>query len=405
MKLARGAVAFENVNLADPDTFPDVGLDEYWRLRRAEQSPYLHPATASGPPFWVLSRYRDVLTLYQDHERFSSYAGNMLPSLHKPGGDPAAGKILALTDPPRHTAVRAMLLKSLTPRTRNYIVTQLQNRVNGLIAAAREQGTVDFAAVVAQRIPIATICDLVGFPTEDHALLLEWSMKALAADGDEDVGDDVWAARNDLLLYCAELAEERRAEPRDDLLSALVMGTVGGEPLSTEEVILNLYGLLLAGDQTARMAMTGAVHALAQHPQQWRALKSGDVPMAAAVEEILRWTTPLTHVGRTATTDVEMGGQLIAAGDLVTGWNSSANRDPESFAEPDVFDLVRTPNKHLSLGHGHHFCLGSYLGRAEVTAVLSALCPTVESIELCGIPTRTRSTVLQGFDSLSVRFG
>ena len=399
------AEPLDGVDLGRPDTFTTGGIDVYWQRRRAAQPVHRHPATSAGPAFWVLARYRDVLALYQDHERFSSYSGNMLPSLHKSGGDPAAGMTLALMDPPRHTAMRAMVLRSLTPRTRGYIVHQLQYRVDKLIAAARELGECDFAAEVARQIPTATICDLIGVPAADHARVLGWSIAAMTPDDDADVDGQMWAARNELLAYCADLADERREEPRDDLMSALVAGSVDGEPLSDDEVMLNVYGLLLAGDHTSRLAMTGAAQALGAHPAQWAALKAGEVGLDVAVEEVLRWSTPMMHVGRTATADAEIGGELIRAGEIVTGWNYSANRDPEAFADPDVFDLSRSPNKHLALGYGQHFCLGSYLGRAEVAAVLRALRATVTTIEPAGPPARIRSTVLQGFRALPLRLG
>jgi cytochrome P450 len=391
-------------DLTDPGTFIRDDIDEYWCRARAEAPVFQHPATDAGPAFWVLSRYHDVLALYQDDTRFSSFRGNMLPSLHKPGGDPAAGKTLALTDGVPHKAVRAMLLKALTPRSRKLICDRLQARVDELVQAACAVGTFDFAEAVAGRIPIGTVCDLIGFPPDDHPALLAMSVKALTPDADSEADEEMWLARNELLVYCSAMVAERRARPRDDVLSALIAGRVDGRPLTEDEVVLNVYGLLLAGDHTSRLAMTGAVHAFIRYPDQWRALKTGPDGWDSAVDEVLRWTTPMMHVGRTATVDAELGGRLIHRGELVTGWNSSANRDESVFPEPYSFCLARTPNKHLSFGFGPHYCLGSYLGRAELAALLSALRRQVRHIEPCGDPIRAYSLVLQGFSSLPVRF-
>ncbi|MCX5243620.1 cytochrome P450 [Streptomyces prunicolor] len=390
------------VNLADPVIHVRTDMDRFWNRVRSEQPVYLHPATDAGPEFWVVSRYNDALAVYQDAETFSSGSGNNLPSLHKPGGDPAAGKMVAATDAPRHSAMRRMMLKALTPRVREFVVDRVQARADDLITTALERGSFDFAKDVADHIPIGTICDLLGFPPEDHATLLDLSREALTPEEEGQTAEDVWLVRNELLVHCAELAEDRREDPRDDLMSVLVNTPIDGEPLTEDEVLVNCYGLILAGDHTSRLAMVGAVLNFAQRPEQWQALRNGRVSEAAAVEEILRWTTPVMHIARVATDDVTLGGQEVRKGDLVTVWNSSANRDEAVFDDPEAFDLGRTPNKHLSFGYGPHFCFGSYLGRAEVAAVLNTLCRTVDSFELAGDPKRLYSSFLQGYSSLPI---
>lgn len=392
------------VNLASPETFAAYDMGDYWRRLRDEHPVYRHPATEQGPAFWVLSGYDDVLALLKDDEHFSSRAGNMLPSLHKSSGDPAAGKVLALTDNPRHAAMRTMLLKAFTPRIRQFVVDRLQQRADELIAGLVDAGPFDFAEQVAEQLPIGTICDLLGVPVEDRGLILDLSRDTLSSDEAGQTADDAWLARNELLVYCSELMEQRRAEPRDDLLSAMVNAEVDGELLTDDEVLTNFYGFVLAGDHTSRLAMVGGVQALIEHPEQWRALREGRVPVAGAVDEIIRWTTPVMHVARTAAADVPMGGRLIRTGDIATAWNISANRDPRVFERPDVLDLARTPNKHLSFGFGPHFCFGAYLGRAEISAVLTALIHYVGEIRAEGDPKPIFSTFLRGYSSLPVGF-
>ncbi|WP_020123025.1 cytochrome P450 [Streptomyces canus] len=387
------------VNLADPATFVRLDMDGTWQRIRAERPVWRHPKTSFGPEFWALSRYADVLSLFSD-DRFSSVPGNMLPSLLKAGGDPASGKILALTDNPRHKALRTNFLKAFTPRIRALIADRLQERTDHLIGARIGIGEFDFAREVAEPIPIGTICDLLGFPPEDHERLLELSRDALSSDEVGQTEEDTWLARNELLLHCMQLMEQRRADPQDDLVSVMVNCLVDGEPLTDDEVIVNIYGFILAGDHTSRLAMVSALLEFARRPEQWRALKEARVSQSTAVDEILRWSTPVMHIGRTARADVHLGGQLIRAGDLVTAWTIAANRDESVFPDPGDFDLARKPNKHLSLGHGPHFCLGAYLGRAEITAVLNTLVNTVDSIELAGEPQAVYSTFLRGYSSL-----
>lgn len=391
------------LNLADPATFVRPDIADLWRRLRTEQPVYLHPATPQGPEFWVLTRYVDVLSVYKDPETFSSRRGNMLTSLLT-GGDPASGNLLAVTDPPRHSAVRAMLLKSFSPRVLRQVADGVRDRAERLVTAAVTRGACDFAKDVAEQLPMGTICDLLGVPASDHAELLRLSKQSLSSDEPDQSAEDTRLARNEILLYFADLAHHRRSRPRDDVISALATCRIDGRPLTEEEVVLNCYGLVLAGDETSRLAMTGAVVTFARDPEQWRALTTGRVSLSDAVEEILRWTTPAMHVGRTAQADTIIGGHRIRAGDLVTVWNISANRDEEIFADPETFDLARSPNKHLTFGHGPHFCLGAYLGRAEVAAVVDHMRRTVDEIELSAEPRPLYSTFLRGYSSVPVCF-
>ncbi|MFG2455457.1 cytochrome P450 [Streptomyces sp. NPDC048512] len=390
------------VDLTDPSTFLHTDMEDFWRRVRTEQPVYLHPATDRGSPFWVVSRHADVMAVLQDAERFSSQPGNMMSSLHKPGGDPAAGKILALTDAPRHNAMRTILLKAFSPRIRKGVTDKLQQRVDQILGHAVGTGTFDFAKEVAEVIPMGTICDLLGFPSTDHKYVLDLSREAVSADDEGQTEEDVWLSRNELLIYSQEIIETRREDPQDDLISAMATCRINGEPMTDDEVVVNCYGFILAGDHTSRLAMVGALLAFAQHPDQWRALKDGRISIASAVEEIVRWTTPAMHIGRTATADVTIGGRTIREGEHVILWITSANRDESVFPDPHRFDLARTPNKHLGFGFGPHFCFGSYLGRAEIAAVLKTLVNRVDRIELTGDPKALYSTFLRGYSSLPV---
>jgi cytochrome P450 len=188
------------------------------------------------------------------------------------------------------------------------------------------------------------------------------------------------------------------------VISTIATGLIQGELLSLEEVALNCYSLIIGGDESSRVSAASTVRALAEHPAQWRALRDGRGDLDTAVEEALRWATPSFHFARTATRDHVIGGRQVRAGDIVSMWNISANNDEQAFSNPRRFDLFRSPNKHVALGHGPHYCLGAFLGRAELHALLGVLAATIRDLEVTGPPTRIRSNFLNGYSSLPVRF-
>jgi cytochrome P450 len=211
-------------------------------------------------------------------------------------------------------------------------------------------------------------------------------------------------ARMEIVLYFADLVEWRRRKPSDDVIGVLAGTKVDGAYLDTQDIVLNCYSLLLGGDETSRFSMSAGVHALTEFKDQWVGLRRGDFAIPTAVEEIVRWATPIMHIGRTALADVEVGGKLIRTGEIVTLWNTSANRDEEVFAWPDSLDLGRSPNKHLAFGFGAHFCIGIFLARAEISALLEGLCTFASDIVTAGTPERIYSNVLTGYSSLPVAF-
>jgi len=393
-------VDLAEIDLSDPKTFWTYDMDAVWRRLRDEHPVHRHPATPEGREFWVLSRYDDIMAMYKDDKGFLSAPGNMLESLQKPDGDPAAGEVLVMTDSTDHTALRTVLMKSFTPRIRQLVVDRLQAHVERLVSERVGGPSFDFAHEIADAIPMWVICDLLGFPEEDRPRLLELSRYALSAADSDQTAEERWLIRNELLIYCSEMVDERRDNPGDDLLSRMVEARVDGRPLSDQEIILNLYGFLLAGDHTSRLAMIGALENLGNRPDQWALVRDGEVPMSAVVEEVIRWTSPVMHVGRTAAYDMEFGGAQIKAGDVVTAWNISANRDERFFPDADRFVPGRTPNKHLGFGHGPHFCFGAFLGRAEISTVLSTLSRLTRTVEVTGAAQPLYSTFLRGYSGL-----
>jgi cytochrome P450 len=401
---ARPALAadeLESVDLADARLHAEYDLGPIWRRLRAEAPVYRQEKSAHGPGFWVVTRHADVAAVYRDDERFGSESGNVLDTLLA-GGDSAAGKMLAVTDGAPHRELRNILQKSFAPRALAPLVQSLRSSTVWLLEDALADGECDFASEVAANIPIAAICDLLGVPAADRREILSLTSSVLGSDHGVGSAAETFSAKNEILLYFADLAQSRRDKPYDDVVSVLVDSQVGGRPLTHEEIIFNCYSILLGGDETTRLSMIGAVQALIEHPDQWSALKDGSAPIADAVEEVLRWTTPALHSGRTAAEDVLLDGELIEAGDVVTVWMASANRDEEVFEDPERFDLRRTPNRHLSFAYGSHFCLGAYLARAEIGAVLEGLRATASRMEFAGPTGRVYSNFLSGLCSLPI---
>jgi cytochrome P450 len=227
--------------------------------------------------------------------------------------------------------------------------------------------------------------------------------KAVSADDPNQSDEESRLARGELVMYFSDLVEQMRGVTGEGVIPVLANAEVEGERLSSHDIVLNCYSLLLGGDETSRFSMIAAVDALHREPEQWAALRNGDVELDTATEEIIRWATPIMHVARTALADVEIGTATIRSGDIVTIWNSSVNRDDAVFDRPDALDLGRKPNRHLAFGLGAHFCVGVFLARAEVNALLDALRTHVSRIEPTGKKVPIYSNVLQGNSQLPVR--
>ncbi|MFI6028099.1 cytochrome P450 [Amycolatopsis magusensis] len=391
-----------SIDLTDPHTYVRHDLSGLWRHLRDEQPVHRHPETARGPGFWVVSRYADVQAAARDVKRYTSERGNSLDTLLL-GTDPSGGKMLTTSDPPWHTHLRKLLLRSFSPRALGIIADRVRASTDRLIAEAVLAGDCDVAADVAAHVPLATICDLLDIPDADRAELLRLTKSAVSSDDPDATATDGWMAKNDILFYFAELAGERKDNPHADIVSLLATSEVDGRYLSQSEVVLNCYNLILGGDETTRLAMAGGIDALIDFPEQWRALRDGEADLDTAVEEVLRWTTPAQYYGRVAKQDLEIAGQPIAEGDIVTLWAGSANRDERAFDRPGEFDLGRTPNNHLTFGYGPHFCIGAYLARVELHALLDGFRRLVGGIERRGTPERIYSTLFTGFSRLPVR--
>ncbi|WP_016910035.1 cytochrome P450 [Streptomyces xiaopingdaonensis] len=383
--------------LLDPELHATGDPHALWRRMRAERPVHWHEPGAL-PGFWSLTRYEHVRAVCRDPGTFSSAQGIVLrPESH--GQDPGGGRTLALTDPPRHRRLRAVVADWFTSRSTRSLEESMREVVRSVIAKAISEGTCDFVTDVAARLPLYVICRLMGVPAEDRETLFQ--LAGVAFGTADPVAQS--AAHQEIMQYFVELMYRRMEEPADDLVSMLANRTVEGELLSEDDILLNCDNLLVGGTENVRLATSGGMLALLERPDEWQRLAADPALLPRAVEEILRWTSSANVVMRVATAPTAVAGQPIGAGDRLMLWIPSANRDEQVFAEPDRFDPARRPNRHLALGSGEHFCLGSVLARTEMRVLFRELLDMAVRVEQAGPAVPVRSIVVNGLESLPVR--
>jgi cytochrome P450 PksS len=371
------------VNLASPaftaDPYP------FYAELRAE-APVYQTTLPSRQPAWLLTRYADVLAALKD-ERLVKDRRNTAP-----GGSAKAPWVPAFMrpitqnmldlDPPDHTRLRLLVHKAFTPRR----IAQLHGRIaqlcDELLDAAIARGRLELIEDYALPIPLTIIAELIGVPPEDRAAFRRWSAHAVAASSGADflrALPGIWR----VIRYLRALCAQRRSDPQDDLLSALVQAEEAGDRLSEDELIGMIFLLLLAGHETTVNLIGNAVHTLAQHPEQRERLRERPELIASAVEELARYASPvIMATERYAREDLAIGGVSIRRGELVLGVIASANRDERQFVDPDRLDLARDPNHHLAFGQGMHYCLGAPLARMEAQVALATLLRRLPSLRL-----------------------
>src|SRR5262245_37516654 len=404
-------------DLTDLDLFAAGFPHAIFTRLRGEAPVWFHPPTAhtpGGEGFWVLSRYAEIASVAQDAATFSSESGGdregggtILEDL--PRGF-AAGVLLNMMDDPRHRHIRRLATPAVGVRALVAMEAELRSRCEAIIDAALARGGCDFLVDVAAELPLQAIARLLGIPQADRHRLFGWAT-AMLDYGDRELGEQSaasQAAAAALHQYGVALIEEKRRHPGEDMLSAVVHGQVIGargtpEPLTDLEVAMFFNLLVAAGSETTRNAIALGVDALAADPPAWRLLAAQPDLVPTAVEEMLRWASSTPYNRRTATRDVVLGGGCIRAGDKVSLWWASANRDEQVFDEPFRFDVRRAPNPHLAFGHGAHFCLGAGLARLEMRVVLETLLARVTAVEPTGPLVWTRSNKHTGLKRMPVR--
>ncbi len=400
-----------DVDLTDLDRFAS-GFPHvvFTRLRR-EAPVWFHPPTThtpGGEGFWVISRYADVLAVATDARTYSSErggaregGGTLIEDL--PSGF-ATGVLLNMMDDPRHQKLRRLATSTVSPRALAVLEDELRARTAAIVDAAVARGRCDFLLDVAAELPLQAVARLLGVPQEDRHRLFAWANATLDYDGRDlgELDERTRVAQASMFEYGAWLIGEKRRAPGDDMLSAVLHGTIDDAPPTELESLMFFNLLIAAGSETTRNSLAVGLLALIEHPSAWDALRDDPAVMPTAVEEILRWASSTAYNRRTATCDVTLADRGIAAGDKVTLWWSSANRDEAVFPEPFRFDVRRQPNRHLAFGHGNHFCLGAILARLEIRLVLEALIARVERCALAGPVEWTRSNKHTGIRHMPV---
>lgn len=359
----------------------------------------------SGPGeergFWSLTRYADVEAVAKDPERFCNGEGTQIASRRAEGTGP---RQIHNMDAPQHAPMRRVLTSTFAPRAVEKLVARVEEVTTALLDEALELGEFDFVKVISSRLPLLVFAPMLGVPVEDADLLLRWTNESSSEDPEYSAGPETAAkARDELFAYYAELTAEKRRCPADDVVSTLAHAEVGGAALTQEW--LNPYYMVLtvAGNETTRNLLSGSVALLGERGL-WPQLRDGDDGLLrSGIEEMVRWVSPVVHMRRTATTDVELHGQTVRAGEKVVLWFASANRDERVFDAPEEFRLDRKPNRHLGFGAGPHFCLGAHLARMETRVFYEQVLARKIDIELLGEPDRLLSNWFRGIKRLPVR--
>ena len=397
-------VAYED--LSSPDTFvPGVPFETFDRLRKNDPV-YFHEEP-EGPGFWCVTRYEDLVAINRDNHLFSS---NKRTALFMESDEEmlAQQRLMMLNmDPPMHTRYRLLVNKGFTPRRVNQLGETIRRQANGIIDAVSEKGECDFVTEISAELPLQVIADLLGVPQDDRHLVFDWSNRMIGSE-DPEYNTSAELAQNasmELYSYFNQLSAQRKLDPKEDLITLLLNAEVDGERLT--ELELDLFFLLLsvAGNETTRNAISHGMAALSEHPDQQQRLLDDPSLINSAVEEILRWATPVMHFRRQATAPTQIGDQKIGEDEKVVFWHISANRDESVFDDPYAFDVGRSPNEHVAFGGGGpHFCLGANLARLEMKVFFEELLKRLPDIQVSGEVSRLRSNFINGLKHIPVTF-
>jgi cytochrome P450 len=375
------------VDLSDGRSFKHGFPHEFFTWLRREEPVYWHEPTErtpGGEGFWVVSRHAETLQIARDDATYSSDRGGDRPF----GGTGiedvrGSGHILNMMDDPRHRRVRGLVNQGFTPHNIGKLEGELRERTRRILDDIPDAEPFDFVTRVARELPLQAICIVLGVPQEDRGKLGDWIDQGVERAGTATLAVEF---SRKVASYGAELSARKRLEPADDSLSVIVHARLddGSPPLDDEELASFFLLLFAAGADTTRSAIAGGLKALVENPEQLETLRTRPGVMKTAIEEIVRWTTPSCYKRRTATRDVELCGRKIRAGDKVTYWEMSANRDESVFEKPFEFDIRRSPNPHMGFGNGVHFCLGANLARLEMRVMFEELLARYTAFEFAG---------------------
>jgi cholest-4-en-3-one 26-monooxygenase len=394
-------------DLSDPGTFVS-GVPHAWFRHLRETDP-VHwqpecklPGVPLGPGYWALTRYEDVAFVSKNSGIFSSEEGSsVLSDLRRKDLENMRLQLINM-DPPSHTSLRKLLSPHFKPRTVEATEAHTRAIVAEVLGALAGKTECDFVERVSAPISLRALTAFLGVPEQHSGRFYRWTNQLI---GSSDPGvSNVFRARLavlELFLYAAWLARKRRRTPTDDIWSGLVNAGIDGQSIDRLKLGMNFFLLVIAGNETTRNALSGGVQALCEHPEQMALLQSDPGRLPAAIDEMLRFSTPVMQFRRTAMQDTQVGDQTIRRGDKVVMYYGAANRDPEVFGDPDTFDITRE-GSHLAFGTGTHFCAGSHMARLEMRTTLEALLTRFPKIRLAGPVVRLRSNFINGIKRMPV---
>jgi cytochrome P450 len=401
----------DEIDLSLPELWERHDREEIFATLRRERPVSFHPepefeSFPAGPGYWAIVRYEDVLHVSRHPDLFISGKGSNIPDLPEEVND-LFGSIINM-DAPRHTKLRGIVNRGFTPRQVARVEQYVRDCARQIVDDVSPMGDCDFVTEIAAALPLKIICDMMGIPPSDYRWIFDQTNRVLGGMDPEYGGsiDAAFAAGWELYNYGLALANERLENPRDDISSALMQAEVDGQRLTASELGSFFLLLVVAGNETTRNAISHGMKALTDRPDQrkiWADDFEGVAP--TAVEEIVRWATPVIHFRRTATEDTVIRGQEIKAGEKVVLWYNSANRDGDVFEDPYAFDVLRSPNEHVGFGAGGpHFCLGAHLARREIKVMFEELFRRLPDIRVTGEPELLYSPFIHGIKHMPVSF-
>ena len=397
-----------DIDLCDPENFVAGVPHEWFALLRKEAPVYWHPdPDGQSDGFWAVTRFDDCVGVNRDYEHFSSAAKTSLFADFDDELIEQQRMMMVNMDPPMHTRYRRLVSKGFTPRMIRDLEAKVVVATDAILDSVCEQGTADFVEQISAELPLQVIADLMGVPQEDRHLVFDWSNRMIGSDDPEyqTAGEAAQMASMELYAYASELFGKKRIDPHDDLMSVLTQVEIEGEQLSSFELELFFLLLTVAGNETTRNLISGAMAAFFENPDQWELLRNDRSLLPDAVEEMLRYVTPVMNFRRQTTSAFELGGQQIEADTKVVFFHISANRDEKVFANPQKFDITRNPNPHMAFGGGGpHFCLGANLARMEIRVMFEHLLDRMPDMQLAGDVQRLQSAFISGVKHIPITF-
>jgi cytochrome P450 len=396
------------LDIATSEHYEDHGYPhtEWTWLRR--NAPVFWYERPNVEPFWAITKHADIIEIGKQPELFLNAPRLAVFTLDLPPPAEGESRHLLNMDPPDHARFRRVTSHWFTPRAIRSMDDKVLRVTREVLDEAAKKTNGDFVQDVSAKITIAVIAEMLGVPRRDWDLLFRWTNESIAPQDPEfqkgSAYETLEGARKELFVYFNDLAEQRRKHPTDDIVSVVANGKVNGEPLPIVELLSYYFLLVVAGNETTRNAMTGGMLAFLENRGEWEKLKRSPALLDGAVEEAVRWTTPVIQFARTATADYSLRGQTIRKGQSVCLFYASGNRDEEVFPDPFVFRTDRDPNPHIGFGMGEHVCLGAHLARLELRHAFAQLRERLIECELSGPPVRVRSSFVGGIKRAPMRW-